>query len=77
MRNALIVTDSLIGSDALVPLDGRWSRATIDEVVRRHIASLKVVQRHRTFLGYTLHGESLWHEVAKVTFTTPITFDKD
>lgn len=74
MRVALLTTDHIIGSDALVPLDGRWNAESIDRHVRRHIATLVHVQRHRVFYGYTLHRGSLHTTGCTVTFATPVTF---
>jgi hypothetical protein len=59
MRNALLTSSSILGSDALIPLDGRWSRATIHAAVLAHVAAIRHLHPGVRFTGYTLYGKSI------------------
>lgn len=75
-KRAILTTDILLGTDAIVILDGRWSDETIDCVVYDAAFDRKRLHTGTTFTGYEVYGPNQRSHTDRplrtVTFAKPL-----
>lgn len=58
MKRALLITKTLLGTDAIVPLDGRWNADTIYLACYTHASDIKHLHPSNEFLGYEVYNST-------------------
>lgn len=75
-KMAVLITNTLLGTDALITLDGRWNEDSIDNAVREHIERIRPVHQTKQFLGYEVYGAGQSLSTGRpqwtVTFRIPV-----